>query len=400
MAAVVDDRSALRERRALLTTFTFGHCANDWTAGSILLLTPALAASMGLTPAEVGLLLTFSGIGAGLAYLPAGLAADRSRRPGWMLWLTFWWVAIGFFAASFAPEFRTLALLLALAVMGDAAWHPMATGVLVRRMPRNRARVLGIHAMGGTIGADVAAPLTVGLLLAWFDWRTVLQFSVLPAVVMGLAFIPMIRRVGNESGRPIDARLAMQLLRRWRSRVGFGLLGFMVVYSMSTVAAVSMTPLFLQTRHGLSPIATGVVFAVMLLLGSLLQPVVGHASDVLGRKRLLIAIIASGGSFALAAAVIDSLGPFLVCLVLAVALLTAVRPVVLAAAVEFSGERESTTLGLVFTVMDGVGAGGALLAGLAGSQDLSRAFLLAAGFAGTAVLLALWLPFAAARRQC
>ena len=29
-----------REERLFLTTFSFGHFANDWTAGSILLLTP------------------------------------------------------------------------------------------------------------------------------------------------------------------------------------------------------------------------------------------------------------------------------------------------------------------------------------------------------------------------
>ncbi len=45
-----------REERLFLTTFSFGHFANDWTAGSILLLTPAIAVGMDLTPARVGVL--------------------------------------------------------------------------------------------------------------------------------------------------------------------------------------------------------------------------------------------------------------------------------------------------------------------------------------------------------
>ena len=75
--AVAADASTLvrrgREERLFLTTFSFGHFANDWTAGSILLLTPSIAVGMDLTPAQVGLLITLMGIGGGLAFLPAGL---------------------------------------------------------------------------------------------------------------------------------------------------------------------------------------------------------------------------------------------------------------------------------------------------------------------------------------
>ena len=147
-----------REERLFLTTFSFGHFANDWTAGSILLLTPAIAIGMDLTPAQVGLLITLMGVGGGLAYLPAGLAADYTRSRGLLLLMTFWWVAIGYFIASLAPGYWWLVTLLAIAVMGDAAWHPIATGVLTQKMPDRKARALGIHAMGGTIGAETVAP--------------------------------------------------------------------------------------------------------------------------------------------------------------------------------------------------------------------------------------------------
>ncbi len=70
-------------------------------------------------------------------------------------------------------------------------------------------------------------------------------------------------------------------------------------------------------------------------------------------------------------------------------MLTAVRPAVLAAAVEFSAESESTTLGIVFAILDGVGALGALLAGYAGEFDLSFAYALAAALALLATAQAL-----------
>ena len=382
-----------REERLFLTTFAFGHFANDWTAGSILLLTPAIAVGMDLSSAQVGLLITLMGIGGGLAYLPAGLAADYTRSRGLLLLMTFWWVAIGFFIASLAPGYWWLVLLLAIAVMGDAAWHPIATGVLTQMMPDRRARALGIHAMGGTIGAEAAAPLAVGFLLVWFDWRTVLQISVLPALVMGVAFIPMVRRIGPSPDHRFDLRGLKALLRRWRSPIGFGLVGFAVIYSMASFAALAMTPLYLYTVLGLSTVQTGAAFAVMVIGGSVLQPFVGHASDRMGRKLLLVVVLGIAGVFGVLASVLDQLWPFVLSLTMTIALLTAIRPVVLAAAVDVSGERESTTLGMAFTFMDGVGALGAVIAGVAGSRDLGQAFLMAGVLAAAAGATAYFLPF-------
>ena len=44
---------------------------------------------------------------------------------------------------------------------------------------------------------------------------------------------------------------------------------------------------------------------------------------------------------------------------------------------EYTGSREGTTLGFAFTLMDGIGAFGALLAGWAAGIQFSHAFLLA-----------------------
>ena len=381
-----------REDRLYLGTFAFGHFANDWTAGSLLLLTPAIALTMDLGPEQIGLMLTINGIGGGLAYLPAGLAADHTRYRGWLLWSTFVWVAIGYFVASFAVGYWPLTLLLAVAVMGDAAWHPMATGVLTQKMPLNKARALGVHAMGGTIGAEAVAPLVVGALLLWFDWRTVMQISVLPVMVAAVLFLPMVKRIGATPTQQFKLQALLGMLRKWRTPLGLGLITFAIIYNMATVAAIAMTPLFLTTRHDLSPLQAGIVFAIMVGIGSILQPIVGHLSDRLGRKLLLVVLLGASALFGLGAAYATGFAVFVVCLVAAVALLTAIRPVVLATAVEISEERESTTLGVAFTLMDGVGAFGAVFAGFAGRHDLSNAFFMVGILALVACGVAAMLP--------
>jgi FSR family fosmidomycin resistance protein-like MFS transporter len=381
-----------REPGSLIVLFSLGHLSNDWAPSAVWLLTPAIAASLVLSPAEIGLLITIHSAGAAAAFLPAGILADRVANRGRLLLMTFWWVAIGYFLATLAPGFWTLALLLAVAGMGDAAWHPIATGVLVEGMPDRRARALGLHAVGGTL-AEVLAPLSVGVLIGFFDWRTTLQLSVIPAALMGLVFFRMAGRVPRSSRTAVSRADFRTLWQAWRRPAGLGMIGMISAYNMAFLALLSMTPLFLQRVHGFSPVETGFVFGAMLLVGAVIQPAVGHLSDLTGRKRVVIA-----GNLAAAVAALGialSPGPVSVigAMIATAALLVGIRSVVLATAVEFAGQREATTLGLAFAVLDGVGALGAGLAGAVGSLDLHYAFLLAAALASSAVALAVPLRF-------
>ena len=96
----------------------------------------------GLSPAEIGLLFMIHNLGASVAYLPAGMMADHVANRGILLAATFFWVCLGYLAASFADSFWTFALLIAVAGMGDAAWHPIATGVLAQIHKARRAYAL------------------------------------------------------------------------------------------------------------------------------------------------------------------------------------------------------------------------------------------------------------------
>ena len=385
-----------KQHRFLLGALSLGHLTNDWVAGTLWLLAPAIAASMGLGPAEVGLILTINGLGAGLAYIPAGVISDRSRHPGFLMLLSFWWVAIGYLSATLVPGFWAVTLLLAFAVMGDAFWHPVATGVLVKEMPARRAQALGIHAVGGSIGAEVLAPLSTGFLLGFFDWQTTLQILVLPAVLMGLLFIPVALRIGRENPSQVSHIDFRGLARQWFRPTGIALMLLMILYNMALMAQLAMAPLYFQSEHGLSPFYAGLIFAAILLVGTIFQPLFGKYSDSRGRKPLILLVLFGAAFFALFVGLSDSLYWAILGLLPGVAILTAVRPVVLAAAVEYSGQSEATTLGIVFTVLDGVGMFGALMAGLIGEIELEYAFIMAAGLAVASAIICVFLDLRAA----
>jgi MFS family permease len=296
-----------KQHRFLLGALFMGHMTNDWVAGTLWLLAPAIAASMGLGPAEVGLILTINGIGAGLAYIPAGVIADRSTRPGFLMLLSFWWVAIGYLSATLVPGFWAITLLLALGVMGDAFWHPIATGVLVKEMPQRRAQALGIHAVGGSIGAEVLGPLSTGFLLGFFDWQTTLQILVLPAVLMGILFIPVAARISRDNPGQVTHIDFRALARQWFKPAGLALMLMMILYNMALMAQLAMAPLYFQSEHGLSPFYAGLIFAAILMIGSIFQPFFGKYTDSRGRKPLILLALFGATFFALFAGLSDSL---------------------------------------------------------------------------------------------
>ena len=381
----------MQQSRSLLTPFALGHFCNDFAPCAVWIIAPAFAVAMDLNPAQLGLLFTIHSIGSAIAFLPAGLAADHISDRGRLLLLTFWWVGLGYFAASFAPGYWSFALLLAIGGMGDAVWHPVAAGTLVQQAPAGKAKALGIHAMGGAF-AEVLGPLLAGFLLAHMDWRGALQVSVIPAFAMGIVFYFVSRNIPKRQTTQFSRHALLSLWQTWRTPSGMKVVGLIAIYNMSFMALLSMTPLYLQRRHDLGPEMTGIAFSVMLLVGALTQPLLGSISDRLGRRSIVI----SGNLLAATAAgltfIFKPLLMVLGLLIIAIGTLTAIRSVLLASAVEHAGSREATTLGLAFVVLDGVGALGALLAGAVGTLQLEYAFALAAVLSLMAVGFSLSLP--------
>ncbi len=374
------------KNRTLLTWFALGHFANDWPICSLWLIVPAVGIAMDLSPAEVGLLFTICNVGGALAYLPAGILADHVANRGRLLVATFWWVAVGYLLAAMAPGFWSLALLLAVAGMGDAAWHPIATGVLARNSKERRAHVLGIHAIGGSL-AEVLSPLAVGFLLAYVDWREALAISVLPAALMGFCFFFVARGVPRVEKTSVTRQDLLDLLNMWRRGNGLRMVAMICLYNMALIALLSMIPLYLADQHGFGPEAAGIAFSTMLIIGALAQPWVGKVSDIAGRRPV---VVFGNLTAALAITVLvfqPALWIMIAAMVVAVAALDAIRAAILAGAVDHSGRSEGTTLGLAFVLLDGIGALGAVLAGIAAGFSWPHMFGLAAAFSlGAATL--------------
>ncbi|MEQ8655137.1 MAG: MFS transporter [Kiloniellales bacterium] len=385
--SITADDGAEAPKPKLLIPFALGHCANDLAPVAMYLIIPAFGLAYGLTPVEIGLLFTIHALGASLAYLPAGILSDHVARRGLLLLATFFWVGLGYFFAGFATDFWTFAILITLAGAGDAAWHPMATGILTGIHKERRAYALGVHAIGGHM-AEILALVATGYLLTYLDWGSSLQLLTIPALAMGVAFLFIQARVPR-SGEKMGRADFAEIWRAWIAPSGLRIVALFVTYNMAVFAMLTMTPVYLQNDHGFGWQSTALALAAMMVLGVLAQPAMGRVSDVIGRRPVLVL----GNLIAALAAAAAWLAPSLILVLLALGLaltvLVAVRAVMLAVAVDYAGKREGTNLGLAFVFMDGVGALAAVLAGAVGEYDLRYAFLLAGVFSAVATVLAL-----------
>ncbi len=374
----------------LLIPFSIGHCANDLVPIAMYIIIPAFGTAMGLSPAKIGLLFMIHNLSA-IAYFPAGLMADHSPNRGVLLTATFFWVGVGYFIASFADHFWMFAILIAVAAMGDAFWHPLATAVLTQMNKSRRAFALGMHAIGGNISEVIALPAAGFFIMLW-DWKTAIQLMVLPTLLMGCVFIFIAPKVPRNLNSQFTRSDFTQIWNTWKTVTGIRVIALFTAYNMALFAITTMTPLYLRSNHGFDWMMTALLLAVMMLPGALLQPWVGKVSDRVGRRPLILLGNSVAAGAALAAGLSLSFTLALAGLGLALTVLVSIRPVLLAAAVDHSAGREGASLGLTFAFMDGFAASSAVLAGLVGEKDLSNAFLLASGFSLIAVVLALAIP--------
>jgi MFS family permease len=344
------------------------------------LLAPAIALALDLSPTQIGLLFTLKMLGAGLVYIPAGILGDSMKHRGFFLLSTFWWVAIAYLVSSVMSSFWALALFMTIAAAGAGAWHPVAMGTMVQKMPTRRAFALAIHGLGGTI-SEVVAPLSVGFLLIYLDWRETLQLTTLPAIIMGLIFVRLATKVEPPKQKRPSRREFIEVFRLWSRRAGVTVLLIFALYNMSVMALMSMIALYLEDARGLSSGATGITFSSMVIAGTIAALLFGRISDVVGRRPVILTGLVLGSGCLLLLAVSTSTATLFVSATAAGLFLLGIRAAVTATALEVVGRWETTMLGIALAVGEGVGGLGAVLAGLAGEKNLSYALIFGAGVA-------------------
>jgi FSR family fosmidomycin resistance protein-like MFS transporter len=326
--------------------------------GVIAVILPLIITALGLSLAQAGALVSARTLMAGVASFPSGLLADLAHRRNVLLGVCIGMIGLGCLGLSAATTFPMLLLFMALAGFGGGWFHPQSLAILSAKYREQRAFALGVHDSSANLG-EVVGPLTLGFLLAFFDWRTTLQIWAIPGVVIGVLYA-VFGAEGVTAARPRDYRRAV-----WedvlKNRTVFALVAVSTLRAMGQTALAAFLPLYLSLHLNLSAGAAGAYMSVLFLFAGIAPALVGWISDRFGHKLLIIlfstlsvvvisAITYLDAGFALAGAM-GALG----------ALLWALRPVIVSAAMSSAPQHLS---GSIVAVIYGANMGVSFLAPL------------------------------------
>ncbi|HEY7712866.1 MAG TPA: MFS transporter [Candidatus Binatia bacterium] len=334
------------------------HMAEHLFNGVIAVILPLIITALGLSLAQAGALVSARTLMAGVASFPSGLLADLAHRRNVLLGVCIGMIGLGCLGLSAATTFPMLLLFMALAGFGGGWFHPQSLAILSAKYREQRAFALGVHDSSANLG-EVVGPLTLGFLLAFFDWRTTLQIWAIPGVVIGVLYA-VFGAEGVTAARPRDYRRAV-----WedvlKNRTVFALVAVSTLRAMGQTALAAFLPLYLSLHLNLSAGAAGAYMSVLFLFAGIAPALVGWISDRFGHKPLIIlfstlsvvvisAITYLDAGFALAGAM-GALG----------ALLWALRPVIVSAAMSSAPQHLS---GSIVAVIYGANMGVSFLAPL------------------------------------
>jgi MFS family permease len=203
----------------------------------------------------------------------------------------------GFVAQAFAPGFPTFAAANVLSRIGGSPQHPVGNGLLAEQFPpERRGFAISAHISGGNVGTVVVA-LIGAPIIAMFGWRGAAIVFGIPALVIAVAILLLIRERGTDraaamaGGSVRDAYRAIARDRdlRWlylTSILGGGGRGLGVVNLFVLI--------YLTKVIGLSESLSGLMYGALIVFSVPMPLVAGWLSDRIGRKPLIIGVYLGG----------------------------------------------------------------------------------------------------------
>ncbi len=296
-------------RRILVATSAV-HLTNDACFSLLYPLLPFIAADLGLSYAEVGLLKAVFSFASSVFQLPTGILAERLGEYTLLLAGNLW-VGLGLGVMALAGSYSLLVAASLLAGIGGNAQHPLAPALVSRayepaavahgtaRVAR-QATALGTLNFAGDLG-KLFGPFVVGLLVPTFGWQAALAVfgGFTAAFSAGLLLDRRTVTVDIEPvGKPDVSRRAADNTtaagpaapeRGLGARPGFGTVLLMGGLDSATRAAALTFLPFWFAAGGFDAPAISLLLGVILAAGAAGKFLCGWLSDRFGLPATIVA---------------------------------------------------------------------------------------------------------------
>lgn len=257
MSGGAHDLGTGARRRAITAVLAASMAVAILPVISIGVLAPILIDDLGITRADLGLLVSLASGTSALASPAAGGVVDRiGDRTGLLLVFGVGAVSLAMMAA--APAYAAMAAALGVAGLSHAGANPATNRVISGRVPLGQRGVItGIKQSGETVAIVLAASLLPATAV-WLGWRAALAVLACGALVTLLAAGVSI----HGSRRPVDA--AASGARSGIRPSIYWLGAYSLAMGAASGAVTTYLPLYAHDIGGMSVAAAG---AVMVLAG-------------------------------------------------------------------------------------------------------------------------------------
>lgn len=279
-----------------LWLLSIAHAVNHAQAVLLPLVYLRIIAEFHVTASEVAYLAAIGAFASGLVQLSyAKLTRVVSRR----LLLTAGGILFGggFAAQAFTQGFPAFAAVNVASRIGGSPQHPVGNGLLAEQFPEERRGfAISAHISGGNVGTVVVAVAGAWLILL-FGWRPVVVLFGIPAIIIALAILLLVRETGVDrraavahgSVRQAFATILRDPDHRWiylASVLGGGGRGLGVVNLFAL--------LYLTAVIGLTGPTTDVMYGALIVLSVPMPLIAGWLSDRIGRRPVIIGVYVGG----------------------------------------------------------------------------------------------------------
>ncbi len=233
---------------------------------------------------ELGLIAAIPSLASAILAIPVGLLSDRfgSKK---MLLVSFGFAAVGAVLAGTASTPLMLIVAISLIYINVSIYHPASYAATTKMFrPEDRAKALGLHGAGGTLG-HAMGPLSVSLLIgvmAW-QWRQVYLFLAAPMIIG----IIMVMRLPADEVEKAEKKQEKGDGEKFLTRSLVMFLTYQATRMIATSMIGTFLVLYLQDVRGMSLTVSTFLQSTNTLTGLIAAPIGGYLASKYGDKQWL-----------------------------------------------------------------------------------------------------------------